>query len=97
MENRLGLKSDHKKQVSRQVAAYVNRPQGLGSIYKEMRNNRLSDHSSAYSIFERLCTIASYSARYDKSVLNSIILVGKQFGLTQDEIYRVIAKSNLAA
>ncbi len=96
MENRLGLRSDHRKQVSRQVAAYVNRPQGLSAIYKEMRTHRLSDHSSAYSIFERVCMIASYSARFDKSILRNLVGAGKQFGLTQDEIYRVIAKTKLA-
>lgn len=96
MERQLNLVADQKKRVSRQVADFINRPESLGEIYKGIKAARLSGHSDVYGIFERLCVISAYSARFDRTTLQRLIAVGKHLSLSQDEIYKLVEKSKLA-
>ena len=93
VERTLNLSAPHRVQIRRLVARLAEQKPSLSQILKPLRKH---DHSTAYALFVSVCKMIAIDQRYDKRFLESIVVTGREMGLTQAEIYQVIEKYGLA-
>ncbi len=94
IERDLQLRPEQRRNIHGEIAKLAGTSENIKTIVRPIVHKR--DHNSAHALFCKLCEIASHSQRYDMSVLKKLVAIGKALRLSRDEIYRLIAKHQLA-
>ncbi len=93
LEKTLGVSAPHRRNVRRLVAKVSEQRSVLGDILKPVVRK---SHSERYRIFQSVCKTVSVSQKYDMDFIRRIVRVGKELGLSEDEIYRTVENHKLA-
>ncbi len=93
LEKSLGVSAPHRRNVRRMIAKVSEQRAVLGEIIKPLMRK---PHSERYRVFQSVCKTVAISQKFDMDFIRRIVRVGKELGLSEDEIYRTIKSYKLA-